>query len=268
MARYIPVVETAKLVRNALKSEFPGIKFSVHSKATSTSINVSWVDGPIRSAVDAIVEQFKGSDFDGVTDTRYPRISILNGEQVRFGADFIPTRRKMSRVFVETVVRQFCKRHNVPSTIEVRGKEQDAEPYTFDRPRWLEEELRNLLNNIDAKDMHNVYASFDESQTQEAREFREREELKREKQERRFREQQYWAEQERKREEQERASLRRKEPFTSKSDALEYLGVGFDATREDVVQAFRAKVKAAFDGKGGFAGDMDLLTKAKERALQ
>lgn len=160
MARYIPVVETAKLVRNALKAEFPGIKFSVHSKATSTSINISWVDGPIRSAVDAIVEQFKGSDFDGVTDTRYFRTSTLNGEQVRFGANFIPTRRKMSRVFVETVVAQFCKRHNVPSTIEVRGKEQDAEPYTFDRPRWLEEELRNLLNNTDAKDMHNVYASL------------------------------------------------------------------------------------------------------------
>lgn len=263
MARYIPVVETAKLVRNALKAEFPGIKFSVHSKATSTSINISWVDGPIRSAVDAIVEQFKGSDFDGVTDTRYSRTSTLNGEQVRFGANFIPTRRKMSRVFVETVIAQFCKRHNVPSTIEVRGKEQDAEPYTFDRPRWLEEELRNLLNNTDAKDMHNVYASFDESQTQEARE-----EQERARQERRQREREYWAEQERKRQEQERASLRRSVPFTSKSDALEYLGLGFNATREDVVQAFRAKVKAASDGKGGFAGDMDLLTKAKKRALQ
>lgn len=39
------------------------------------------------------------------------------------------------------------------------------------------------------------------------------------------------------------------------------------ATKEDVMRAFREKVKAMADGQGGFIGDMDALVQAKEKAL-
>ena len=40
------------------------------------------------------------------------------------------------------------------------------------------------------------------------------------------------------------------------------------ATPEQIKAAFRARVKAASDGRGGFHGDMDKLVQAKEQALQ
>jgi hypothetical protein len=46
------------------------------------------------------------------------------------------------------------------------------------------------------------------------------------------------------------------------------LGLTPNATREEVMQAFRQKVKAMADGKGGYTGDMDKLIKAKEQALK
>ena len=45
------------------------------------------------------------------------------------------------------------------------------------------------------------------------------------------------------------------------------LGIPTSATPEEIKAAFRLKVKAASDGHGGFRGDMDRLTQAKEQAL-
>jgi transcriptional regulator with XRE-family HTH domain len=49
--------------------------------------------------------------------------------------------------------------------------------------------------------------------------------------------------------------------------ALQAFGLPATATREDVMCAFREKVKAMSDGKGGYTGDMDKLVQAKEQAL-
>jgi hypothetical protein len=49
--------------------------------------------------------------------------------------------------------------------------------------------------------------------------------------------------------------------------AFELLGLPLEATVEQILQAFRARVKAASDGKGGYQGDMDKLVQAKELAL-
>lgn len=51
-------------------------------------------------------------------------------------------------------------------------------------------------------------------------------------------------------------------------DAYKTLGLAGSPSAEQVREAFRAKVKAAADGKGGYRGDMDKLRKAKEAALQ
>jgi len=53
---YNSAVDTAKTIRKDLKVNFPGVKFWVTSK---NSINVSWIDGPTKESVDAVVMHFK-----------------------------------------------------------------------------------------------------------------------------------------------------------------------------------------------------------------
>lgn len=59
-------VPAAKNVRRDLKNAFPGIKFSV--KSSYDTINVSWLDGPTRSEVEAVIEKYENGKFDGMTD--------------------------------------------------------------------------------------------------------------------------------------------------------------------------------------------------------
>ena len=65
--RYIDVVEVARLVRRALKKDFPDVRFSVRSNryAGGASILVTWKDGPQQSEVRAAVSQYAGSRTDG-----------------------------------------------------------------------------------------------------------------------------------------------------------------------------------------------------------
>ncbi len=51
-------------------------------------------------------------------------------------------------------------------------------------------------------------------------------------------------------------------------EAFKVLGLAPGATAQDIKKAFRAKVKVAHDGNGGYKGDMDELVKAKETALE
>ena len=75
----ISVVETAKLVRQALKRAFPGVVFSVRSKSYSggASINVDWTDGPRTKEVNPIIKQYQGGDFDGMIDLKYSQTHYL-----------------------------------------------------------------------------------------------------------------------------------------------------------------------------------------------
>jgi hypothetical protein len=69
---YLTVAETAKLVRAALKREFPGVKFSVRSSsyAGGAAIDVTWTDGPQDDAVKAVTGRYSGADFDGMIDLK------------------------------------------------------------------------------------------------------------------------------------------------------------------------------------------------------
>lgn len=77
--RYISTTDTAKLVRKLLKAKFPGVKFSVRSDkyAGGSSIRVDWTDGPTAKLVDAYVQPFAGSGFDGMIDYKYSTYSWL-----------------------------------------------------------------------------------------------------------------------------------------------------------------------------------------------
>lgn len=103
---YLSCAETAKLVRKALRANFPELParfFSVRSDTYSggASIDVSWMDGPTVQEVREVTALYEGSTFDGMQDLKTPHSSILtdeNGElrEVHFGADFIFTHRDHS----------------------------------------------------------------------------------------------------------------------------------------------------------------------------
>ena len=104
--KYLSCADTAKLVRKALKAAFPGVKFSVRSKTYSggASIDINYTDGPTQSEVNAVVDQFQGADFDGMQDLKnYRGDTLLDGEMVSFGADFIFANRRYSPEFTRLV---------------------------------------------------------------------------------------------------------------------------------------------------------------------
>ena len=96
--RYLSCAETAKLVRAALKASFPGVTFSVKSKTYSggASITVGWTDGPTTKEVEHVSKQFEGADFDGMIDLKSYKDSVLDGERVHFGADYVFSDRDLS----------------------------------------------------------------------------------------------------------------------------------------------------------------------------
>ncbi len=76
---FIGVVDTAKLVRKALKKAFPGFKFYVNSESYSggSSLKVKWMDGPTEKEVSAVTGAYGGSHFDGMIDMSYSSSSWL-----------------------------------------------------------------------------------------------------------------------------------------------------------------------------------------------
>lgn len=108
MAQYLSCAETAKLVRAALKESFPGVKFSVRSSvyAGGASININYVNGPTAEQVKGVISVFEGSYFDGMTDYKGSNYNTLDGQEVRFGADFIFVNRKFTVAYLEMFVDQ------------------------------------------------------------------------------------------------------------------------------------------------------------------
>lgn len=108
MSKYLSVADTAKLVRQALKAAFPGVKFSVRSDSYSggASIRVRWTDGPTVKVVEAVTNRYRGADFDGMQDLKTYRedtlIALSDGsvEAVHFGADFIFGERDLSEGYL------------------------------------------------------------------------------------------------------------------------------------------------------------------------
>ena len=90
--KYLSVVETAKLIRAALKEAFPGQKFSVRSDkyAGGASIRVTYDSADLAAKkVEEVARKFEGARFDGMTDMMSYHSSTLNGRPVHFGADFV-----------------------------------------------------------------------------------------------------------------------------------------------------------------------------------
>jgi hypothetical protein len=113
----LSTTETAAEVRKALKAAFPTIKFSVRSKSYSmgSSITVSYTDGPIQSQVQAILDGFEGAGFDGSQDLKYQKEPAeLNGELVRFGADYVNASRTISAELYKQAAREVAFETELP----------------------------------------------------------------------------------------------------------------------------------------------------------
>lgn len=113
MTRYITPADTAKLVRAAIKTAFPTIKFTVKTKTYSggASISVGWEDGPLTADVERVAKQFAGATFDGMIDLKSHHDSILDGEKVSYGADFIFCSRSFSAEFLRRRAAKVAQRY-------------------------------------------------------------------------------------------------------------------------------------------------------------
>jgi hypothetical protein len=60
----------AKMIRAELRAAFPGVTFRVRSDsfAGGNSVDVSWTDGPLTDAVNAIVKKYQYGNFNGMED--------------------------------------------------------------------------------------------------------------------------------------------------------------------------------------------------------
>lgn len=137
MARYIPVADTAKLVRAALKAAFPKIKFSVKSKSYSggASISIGWTDGPLSKDVEAVVKQYEGATFDGMIDLKSHHDSDLNGEKVHFGADYIFCSRSYSPDFLRRRAARVADKYGV-ALVEVQVNKWGGTELVGGDERW------------------------------------------------------------------------------------------------------------------------------------
>ncbi|QIE29810.1 LPD29 domain-containing protein [Caballeronia sp. SBC2] len=113
MTKNFTCAETAKLVRQSLKEAFPGVKFSVRSSTYSggTSIDVSWINGPNAVQVESITKGFRAAYFDGSIDYQGSIHHMMDGEQVRFGADYITSSRRYSDAAVERAIASVSRRY-------------------------------------------------------------------------------------------------------------------------------------------------------------
>jgi len=98
--------DVAVFVREILKEEFPGTKFSVRTKTYSggSSINVSWLDGPCQRDVDEKIKHLQSVSHMDITDLvhHHPYLEY-KGERFRGGPSYIFATRRYTRDFLERV---------------------------------------------------------------------------------------------------------------------------------------------------------------------
>ncbi len=126
-SRRLDVPETAKLIRKAVRAEFPGFKFSVRSKryAGGASIHVTWTDGPRHSDVQKLCDRYRGATFDGMTDMKSYHSSLLTtedgAEEVRFGADFVFAHRYISPERYAEIASEIAAISGTPCDLSPQG---------------------------------------------------------------------------------------------------------------------------------------------------
>jgi hypothetical protein len=117
--------ETAQFIRAALKTAFPGVKFSVRTSYASmtSSTDVRWTDGPTVPEVDRIAKRFTSKSFDGRDDSTHYHTQTFEGREVSFSG-WVHTTRETSAALLQKAL----DRYNVerarfghgPAALEVK----------------------------------------------------------------------------------------------------------------------------------------------------
>lgn len=124
--------ETAQLIRQALKSAFPGQKFSVTTKYGScySATDIQWTDGPTEPEVQRITNQFSSKSFDGMTDSTNYHEQVVDGQRVQYSGWVNTTRRISATLLEKALVRLQLDRaaYGLPQA-RVTVKENGSYPF-------------------------------------------------------------------------------------------------------------------------------------------
>ena len=137
--------EGAKLLKQTLTKLFPNTKFKVNmSRGTAYgSVSVSWVDGASYDLVDVIAQHFKGSGFDGMSDSTY-YLNAINedGKVVDYGVGYVSLSRGYSREFLEKLQSSFSDMlQNMIKQEGVTIKGSDFNAYFDAKERWTQDKI-------------------------------------------------------------------------------------------------------------------------------
>lgn len=148
--KHFSTTDTAKLIRAELKAKFPGVKFSVKSSKYSggSSIRVSWTDGPTTKLVDAVVQPFAGATFDGMTDSKDYITGELDGEPVKFGADFIFAERGYSEAALNRTLTAYAHKNNDELADAIRAGSVRVEDGWIQGARDIDTDGRGMWGDV------------------------------------------------------------------------------------------------------------------------
>jgi hypothetical protein len=137
--------EGAKLLKQTLTKLFPNTKFKVNmSRGTAYgSVSVSWVDGASYDLVDVIARHFKGSGFDGMSDSSYSLYALNeDGKVIDYGLGYVSISRGYSREFLEKLQLSFSDM--LQSMVKEEGvsiKGGDFDAYFDAKERWTQDKI-------------------------------------------------------------------------------------------------------------------------------
>jgi hypothetical protein len=118
----------AAAIREELKKEFAGVKFSVKSSnfAGGDSVDITWENGPIVQDVETITRKYQYGRFDSMTDMYECTNSIENLPQSKY----VSTSREISED-VNNVVREAVKNLFNFSNLSEWEEEREINSYTY-----------------------------------------------------------------------------------------------------------------------------------------
>ncbi|WP_447874796.1 LPD29 domain-containing protein [Serratia fonticola] len=98
------ITQVTANVRKELKKAYPGVKFSVRKRHTS-SVNISWTDGPKEDEIKAIIGKYKDGHFNSMEDIYEYCESPFN--KVYGGVNYLFTKREYSDALTEKAIQEF-----------------------------------------------------------------------------------------------------------------------------------------------------------------
>lgn len=109
--RYISSTDTARMIRETLKIEFPGVKFKC-AKTRGGSIRVQWIDGPTYDQVKSVVGFYEGATFDAMQDLKsYKSHQNEGGERIHYCVDYVLCERRYSPALLRRLADWYTPRY-------------------------------------------------------------------------------------------------------------------------------------------------------------